>query len=144
MVSTAKTLQEESQVTLNSLENIGAFLKDITEGVWENVLSAIATLKLPLDKVQEIYEQIVLEFIENKEFDAARAILRTTPPMIRLKQEKPEKYLRLEKLMSRTSFDPAEVHIPPFDTDYQAYPGGSKENRRKSIAACTFISNLTS
>lgn len=55
--------------------------------------------------------------IELRELDTARAILRQTQAMGVMKQEQPERYLRLEHLLVRTYFDPNEVGEPA-QSDY--------------------------
>lgn len=49
--------------------------------------------------------QVVLEMVELREVDTARAMLRQTQVFNRMKQEEPDRFLKLEHLCGRTYFD---------------------------------------
>jgi WD40 repeat-containing protein SMU1 len=46
-----QSLQRESGITLNTVDNIDHFANDIRNGKWDSVLNQTAALKLPGDKL---------------------------------------------------------------------------------------------
>lgn len=111
-------------MSLNTVDSVEGFCADITGGQWDAVLKAVAPLKLPDHKLLQLYEQVLLELAELRELGAARAVLRGAPACQLMARQAPERFARLEALLSRTYFDSRE-----------AYGAAGRDRRRAALAA---------
>jgi hypothetical protein len=76
------------------------------------------------DPPPPLWLKIVIEMIELKESETARAMLRDTAPMMILRNKDPERYLKLQRLINKPFFDHRD-----------AYPDGSNKERRRAHIA---------
>ncbi|XP_051221477.1 suppressor of mec-8 and unc-52 protein homolog 1-like [Lolium perenne] len=110
---TFRTLQNEYQVLHNTGDSMDTFIANINAGCWGAVLLQVAQLNLPRMKLENLYEQIVLEMVELGELDSARAILHQTQVMGVMKQEEPERYLSLPNRRSTKCLPPNSSTVSP-------------------------------
>lgn len=124
LLSTFETLQEESGVALNVVEDLDALVADVHAGQWERVLRSLADVRLPLAKLGDLYEQVALELLEIGELEAARRLVSESPQLGAMAKADPGRMRRLRALAERSFFDPGDL-----------YGAVSRESRRARLAA---------
>ncbi|KAJ2095982.1 hypothetical protein GGI09_004599 [Coemansia sp. S100] len=121
---TLETLQKETGISINTVDNVDTFKSDIIKGKWEAVLASVEQAGIAQGKLVDLYEHIIIELVELRDMGPARALLRQTEPMEIMRTSQPDRYLKLEQLLSRTSLDLNDT-----------FGGkGTKESRRLEIA----------
>ncbi|KAF2075686.1 hypothetical protein CYY_002999 [Polysphondylium violaceum] len=122
--NTLSTLQEETGLYMNIIDNQESFLNDIRNGNWDKVLTVLQNLKLSLPTMITLYEQIIVELLHINELELVKHLLRKTEPMNQLKQTQIERYMKLENYLANKS-----INLVDF------YPYGiTTEKRRKHIS----------
>ncbi|KAF4691647.1 Serine/threonine-protein kinase smu1 [Perkinsus olseni] len=122
-----QTLQEESQIYLNAVESVDGFCEDINHGRWDKVIQALATVQLPKDLLQDIYEQAFLECLGAGEKQLCALLLKHSAPMQSMKgdSQKNLTYRRLDSLLNK----------PYIPVESELYQGEEKpEVRRKKLS----------
>uniref|UniRef100_A0A0G4FBY7 CTLH domain-containing protein n=1 Tax=Chromera velia CCMP2878 TaxID=1169474 RepID=A0A0G4FBY7_9ALVE len=121
---TVQILQEESNVSLNTVDSIEQFLSDVNHGRWDIVLQLASTMSLRQSTIFDLYEEVVLELLELRESEVAAQMLRETAPLQKMREQQNDRFKRLERLAAKTSIpDPREL-----------YEGMPKDKRRGAIA----------
>ena len=93
---THAALSSETNTSLNAVEDVDAFRRDVLQGRWDAVLPQLAMLRLPKNVLEDVYEHVTLEMCELGEQDTARAILRQSHVMRAVKSDQSRRYGRLE------------------------------------------------
>ena len=136
LLAAARTLQAESGVALPALPNAAATIAAVRAGDWASVLQACDALALPLSALAPLYEHIALELAEQRENDAAMALLRDAPPLQQLAQAHPERYARLQQHIERRHFDAAAAYGGSSSNGGSGgSSGGGRDARRAELAA---------
>ena len=117
-------LQEESGVALNTVPSLDTLLSAVVAGDWAQALPLLNALRLPRDKCCDVYEQVVLELLELRELEAARALVDDAPALLALREDHPARAARLEHLLARDVWVETEA--------YEV--GENKQTRRERIA----------
>lgn len=110
--------------------------------------SMLYYIAAPVLRVVMIVGQIIIEMLELRETETARALLRNTAAMQELKVHDWERYRRIEDVLSSAYFDAADVWLFSAATcatsvdlqNVQAYGDSTKERRRSQLASCGCLS----
>jgi len=102
-----KTIQDESKISLNTVESKEDFTNDILNGRWDQVLKNIQKINLSYSTLMLLYEQICFELIEHQENEVALELINDQIPISILKYEYPDRYRRLEQLIKN---DDVNIH----------------------------------
>lgn len=105
-----RALESESKITLNTVPDKDGFANDVKGGRWDKVLRQVSKFSIPQSKLFALYEHIVLEMIEVKEIDTAKALMVRTEAMALMKHEDPERFLRLKRFLTSPRFDAAAAY----------------------------------
>lgn len=87
-----------------------SLVSDITNGRWDVVLPMTSHLQLPKDKLEDLYELVVLEMIELHEVDTARAILRQTQIFQKMKVETPDRFSKLDRFCNQAGYEVSDLY----------------------------------
>ena len=130
LMGSARKLESESGVVLNTIEDPAKLYEDVRKGKWDDVLRIARSFTLSKACSMNLYEHIVLEMIEMKEYDTASAILSKVEVMDVMKKENPERYLRLNRTL-RGRYETV------------SYVGGASKSKRREEILNSLQNELT-
>ena len=74
LANSMRELQTESDVTLNTVDNLESFISDIQRGHWDSVISQVSLLKLPREKMVKL-RSITMIFLPFAELSSSQPII---------------------------------------------------------------------
>eukprot|EP01084_Bolivina_argentea_P144229 253115_1 len=124
-----QALQQETNVSLNVVDNLDELLSYIHTGRWNKVLEITSSISVPSEVLFDLFEQILFELVEMNEIDSARSLLFNSQPLIAMKNDEIHniRYCRLQQIVNDA--DNNRVNL----SQLYGY-GANKEQRRKHIA----------
>lgn len=126
LTQSARALQEESGVKVNSLDDPEGLAADIRGGRWDAVLEQVSGLEIAAARLCDLYEQVFVELLELRELETARVLLRQAAPFRFMSETQPQRFRGLERLATTAAFDPRDYYASLYTT---------REKRRAQIAA---------
>jgi WD40 repeat-containing protein SMU1 len=124
MMNTLKCLEQESGIKLNTVDSIEDFKNNILRGKWDLVLQHINGIDIPVNKLLDLYEQIVYELLEYKENEIAKGLIGDISKYGYTK-ESAMRISRLEHLAINPNFDIDQIY---------SQINSNKDRNRASIA----------
>jgi len=123
LTNSLMAMQAETGVTLNSVDSVEALLTDIREGRWDKVLAAVGPMKLPVDVMVLLHEQVLIELLEAGEHEVAIELL-AAQPLSGLRVTQLSRWHKLDHLCRNT-----------FQSGSAYEMGSNKQKRRAEVAS---------
>ncbi|ORX60336.1 WD40 repeat-like protein [Hesseltinella vesiculosa] len=112
-----KTLQSETSQSFNTIDNKDAFLQDIRHGRWVSVLKQTNTLSLPTNVLNDLYEMVLVDLVDQNDKQAAMTTL-YSPVLQKLRQRDHERYGKLDRLVDG-KITSSDIFGPGISSDQQ-------------------------
>ncbi|PJF17998.1 hypothetical protein PSACC_02149 [Paramicrosporidium saccamoebae] len=125
LVDTLKTLNQESGVTMNSLQDPAPLIDSIRQGKWDSVLGILSTIVLPPTALFDLHELLIVELVVQGDMDTARLVFRGSVCQT-LRNQNERRYLKLENFISQASLGGS--------LGVESYFGVAAEERRGRVA----------